>query len=78
MIGFVERDYSLFENQSSDSRPIEIAKEQVPNVGDIIVTLTYLTLEEFRMRPEFPQIQDDFDLEGLDPAESMYLVNKPL
>ena len=73
MIGFVERDYSLFENQSSDSRLIEISKDQVANVGDIIVDLTYLTLEEFRMRPEFPQIQNDFNLDGLDPAESMYL-----
>ena len=71
MIGFVERDYSLFENQSSDSRLIEISKDQVANVGDIIVDLTYLTLEEFRMRPEFPQIQNDFNLDGLDPAESM-------
>ena len=71
MIGFVERDYSLFENQSSDSRPVEISKDQVENFGDIIVDLTYLTLEEFRMRPEFPQIQNDFNLDGLDPAESM-------
>lgn len=67
-IGFVESDYTLFENQDSSTRLIEFAKDTtIENTGPITITLQYETLQQFR---DNNRNETGFDLEGLDSAES--------
>ena len=40
------------------------------NTGDITISLQYLTLDEYLSTAEFQSPLDNFDLVGLDPAES--------
>ena len=67
-MGFIERNYTLFENQDSSTRLIEFAKDAtIANTGPITITLQYETLQHFR---DNNRNETGFDLEGLDSAES--------
>ena len=64
MVGFAEADYEVIEDSPSD-RTLLITKSGA-NVGTIIMTLRFLTLEEFR---NGGFMEDPFDTAGVDPAE---------
>ena len=67
--GFEEQDYTLFEDQNPNDRLIQITKESGTNIGSIIVTLDYFTLQQFR---DMGMSEAGFDLVGLDSAERVY------